>query len=341
MMPANAIWLELVSDAGEVISRQRLIGESLLIGRGYTCDCIVGDPTVSPQHLRIARDEGGVWWIEDLASENGTINLADGTRLARMAFHESADIRIGETRIAVRTAHSVVAPTRRLADAATPVAKPQAMPRSNNNVIKAALLSLVLVAIASAISVWIKQTSESKITHYIVGVIAIPLVICVWAGAWALVTRIVSAEGEFFRHLFITCVAVLISTAVSVFFTYLDYAFAFVGKNSWESMSQWIVMGGLVVMHLRLVAPKRFLISAGIVSTLVVGAIAVEAMYSGERGRNQPPTIVVTLLPTFFPTKTAVSPKDLFDRVNALKAELEEERKKDPPPSASVGADFD
>lgn len=340
MMPAHPIWIEIFAVPGTVAHRVRLTGESFLIGRGYQCDLIVDDAAVSPQHLRIARDDVGAWWIEDLASENGTINLADGTQCTRLPLGDSADVLLGGTRLAVRTAHAAVAPTLRLADPVTPMATPQSvsLPR---NVIKAALLSLVLVAIASAISVWIKQTSESKITHYIVGVIAIPLVICVWAGAWALVTRIVSAEGKFFRHLFITCVAVLISTAVSVFFTYLDYAFAFVGKNSWESMSQWIVMGGLLVMHLRLVAPKRFLISAGIVSTLVVGAIAVEAMYSGERGRNQPPTIVVTLLPTFFPTKTAVTSKELFERVNALKAELEEERKKDPPPSASVGADFD
>ena len=43
----------------------------VLIGRGRESDFVILDPSVSRAHARLARDESGGWWLEDLSSRNG------------------------------------------------------------------------------------------------------------------------------------------------------------------------------------------------------------------------------------------------------------------------------
>lgn len=43
----------------------------LFLGRSSACDYVVDDPTVSLRHARLAFRQGQ-WWLEDLASTNGT-----------------------------------------------------------------------------------------------------------------------------------------------------------------------------------------------------------------------------------------------------------------------------
>lgn len=50
---------------------QRILDPSNEIGRAADNDVILDDETVSSHHARILY-QGGQWWIEDLASRNGT-----------------------------------------------------------------------------------------------------------------------------------------------------------------------------------------------------------------------------------------------------------------------------
>jgi pSer/pThr/pTyr-binding forkhead associated (FHA) protein len=67
-------------------------GKQLVVGRGADCDAVIPERSVSREHVRLWR-EGGLCFIEDLGSKNGTyingIRLEDATEL-----HEGDEIQI-------------------------------------------------------------------------------------------------------------------------------------------------------------------------------------------------------------------------------------------------------
>jgi hypothetical protein len=79
----------------------------------------------------------------------------------------------------------------------------------------------------------------------------------------------------------------------------------------------------------------------GIVATLALVAVALDQALKSDRNKYQPPTIITSLLPPAFPTKPPRTREALFEDIVKLKSELDEERKKDPPPGFNMGADVD
>jgi len=63
--------LNLAYQDGETIRNYSFSVPELTIGRDISCECIVGDTTVSAQHARLIFQQGQ-WWVEDLRSTNGT-----------------------------------------------------------------------------------------------------------------------------------------------------------------------------------------------------------------------------------------------------------------------------
>jgi pSer/pThr/pTyr-binding forkhead associated (FHA) protein len=69
--PVTAIRLEIVGGPMDGVTAH-VPGDTLVIGRSPQSDlCLHLDPQVSAIHARIVRDGAG-YWLEDLASRNGT-----------------------------------------------------------------------------------------------------------------------------------------------------------------------------------------------------------------------------------------------------------------------------
>jgi len=66
----------------------------VIIGRGRNCDVMLDDKTVSGRHARMAYHHGQ-WWLEDLASTNGTFLNADPVSAAVVLTHGD-QIRCGQ-----------------------------------------------------------------------------------------------------------------------------------------------------------------------------------------------------------------------------------------------------
>ena len=330
------IWIEVTSKAGALLTRQRVTGDRFSVGRGYQNDLIVDDPAVSPAHIRFSRDDTGAWWIDDLASDNGTVDMRTNTPVSRLQLTENAALRIGHTLLTVRSSAFVVPDTTRMTGAQTVTAT-----ATPSRVVYYAFAAMLLVGATSALSIWLKQTGESKLAIYVFGVIMLPMMALGWALAWALVTRIVAARGQFFRHLLIVGVALLATSLIGVLVKYSDYAFALVNASALESAVTWLAIGALLAAHLHVVVPNRVRLVAVVVGVLIVAAISMDYVLKEERQRLQPPQIVTSLLPSFLPTKSPVSTTRLFEAINALKPDLEAERKKDPPQQQGFGGDVD
>ena len=78
------------------------LGDELLIGRGYgEPGALGGDRLLSRSHARIARGPGGVFFLQDTGSTNGTV--LNGVALRRVhALKDGDEIEIGSSRLEVR-----------------------------------------------------------------------------------------------------------------------------------------------------------------------------------------------------------------------------------------------
>jgi hypothetical protein len=70
----------------------------LLIGRHYSCDVVLTDPSVSRQHARVMFRDGG-WILQDLASTNGT--TVNGALVGRCALEPGDHLGLGLERLRV------------------------------------------------------------------------------------------------------------------------------------------------------------------------------------------------------------------------------------------------
>jgi predicted component of type VI protein secretion system len=84
--------------AGETHGRAYTQPE-LFLGRGSTCDFVVDDPTVSLQHARLSFRQGQ-WWLEDLASTNGTFLNGEAVQGGALLTNQD-EIRLGQAALLV------------------------------------------------------------------------------------------------------------------------------------------------------------------------------------------------------------------------------------------------
>lgn len=326
-------WIELLDKSGAVISRQRILAESATVGRGYDNDIVIEDTYVAPAHLRVAFDADGALWLEDLDTQNGTFDLIRRANIKRLLVGDEASVRIGHTGLRIRRASFEVAP-------ALSMAAPYA-PWSAIGYGQAALIMMVMFIAAVTLATWLAQTSEFKLAAYLPGGVIFPLVVLAWAGIWTLLTRLVTARGQFFRHVSIAFAFMLALFAVDLSTDFANYAFAWVALQKWVPLLVWVMLGILCFAHIRAITPKHSRLVGVIVGALVIVAIGVHVSLRAESDRNQPQRISAKLMPPFLLMKTPVASDTFFKDALALKPKLEEERKKEPSSGGPSMGDYD
>jgi hypothetical protein len=80
-----------IEDGGD-ISVIPLLGDIVRLGRAFSADLRLENPTVSRRHAILAR-EGGTWVLLDDRSANGT--WVDGERITRAVLRDGARVRLG------------------------------------------------------------------------------------------------------------------------------------------------------------------------------------------------------------------------------------------------------
>lgn len=70
-VPRGGPWLVLMHNGNEV-DRHLTKPDGVIIGRSQRCDVVIGLLALSRRHARVRQGEGGLWFVEDLGSQNGT-----------------------------------------------------------------------------------------------------------------------------------------------------------------------------------------------------------------------------------------------------------------------------
>lgn len=317
------IWVEILSRHRDITARFRAAGPEVRIGRGYDNDVIVDDPYVAAQHLRIFRDETGQLVAEDMGSINGTFLDGGKSRQARFLVDGARPIRIGQTYLRVRgLGHEVererVAPRER---AMLPV-------------LGAVALGALTLGIYM-LKVWLTQTSELRVSTYLTPSLTIVATILVWAGLWALLSRIFSGRSRFLRNLLIVLTGAFVLSLYNELAQIAAFAWTWPAASTYQYVAIWTILAVMCFFHLREVGPARLWLKGAIVTTVLATAIAAQTLQQSEAfsdsGRQNTARL---LMPPSFRAVPFRDESTFFGEIADLKAGLDWDRSQAKPVEA-------
>lgn len=269
------IWVEILSRHRDIVARFRIAASEVRIGRGYDNDVIIDDPYVAARHLRVFRDDAGQLVAEDLGSANGTFPDGGHQRLARIVVDGKHPIRIGQTHLRIREIHHEVERER--------VAAPEwrTLPIAAAAALGASLLGL------SALQIWLVQTVELRASSYLAPLLGIAAAVLVWAGLWALLSRIFSGSSHLLRNLLIALAGGLAFSLYHEWARLLAFAWNWPAASTYQYVATWSILAAVVFLHLREVGRTRLKLKGAVVAALLVAGIAFQALQRSEAFSDQ------------------------------------------------------
>lgn len=188
--------LEVLDEHGDVMLRQRQCGAGarLRVGRSLACDIPLDDPFVAPEHVLLTLQPDGRVLVQDLGSRNGTrlagkrIDAIDGSLIS------GGELLVGRTRVRVRTAGQQLPPER--------LFRRDPLQRHRNSVVITGVLLCLAFAVFMA---WIRspgQVLQGALMAVLLAVVALGI----WAGTWALVSRLTVGGWQLRLHLALAAV---------------------------------------------------------------------------------------------------------------------------------------
>lgn len=97
--------LTLTNVVEDNVKSQRYIKPVIILGREPGCDFLLDDQTVSSKHARLAYRKQQ-WWLEDLASTNGTFLNGDAVTTPVVITHGD-ELRLGHIGVKVEIGQGV------------------------------------------------------------------------------------------------------------------------------------------------------------------------------------------------------------------------------------------
>jgi len=319
----DVVWIEVISRSREVLARHRCTGSEIRVGRGYDNDIVLDDPFVAPQHLRIRRSDISGWVAEDLGTANGLFLDQGEDKFAWLEIDGNRPIRIGHTYLRLREAGYAVAPARPY------------QPRSR---LWPALAALgALLAAIEVSSNWLGETSEPKVSPYLVSVLTVALFVTVWTAGWSVLTRIFSGQARFERNLLIALSGMVIYLFLREFADFAAFAFSWRGFVSYQYIGVWSLLAVVCFLHLREVSSGGLKLKAGLVIALLATGIALQLLSQSElRTGIDRQAYVSRLLPPEFRLAPLQSEDSFFADIEALKSKLDKDRTEPPVPTPSA-----
>jgi len=265
------IVIEVLNKLGNVTARTQHLTFPIHVGRAYNHNhVILDDEYVSPNHASIQMDEHGRIQVVDLNSENGLFLMPGKNRVSQTVIDKEGLFRLGQTLLRIRTAAFVTSPT-----------KPDT--EYLVNVLQAfnhgwtAAGTMVIAAMWMGFEVYWNNFTKSNWGELAMLPMWALALILVWAGSWALMSKINLHQYNFRIHCSIACLA-LIATSL---FGVIDEYYAFAVSGSWTSeMLGWggssLLLGGFLLAHLRMCTTmdsKKLALHAGGVALGIMGLV--------------------------------------------------------------------
>jgi pSer/pThr/pTyr-binding forkhead associated (FHA) protein len=281
------------------------------IGRAITCDIVLDDPYVAPQHATLTAHDDGLQLVV-----GDTVNGA-WLRKRRVAAGERTDlaagdvVQVGGTRLRVRRAGDVVAAERPW------------VPEASGSV-RAVLALALLFSAWNAADLWLRDDPGGRLTDYLPVLIGGPVAVAIWAGLWSVGSKLIRHRFDFWSHATIALLASLGMAAAALLLPVL----AFTSGWSWPSRIGAIVVGAIgwsaVGAHIGRLLPGRPRALVLVMASLFVVGLGLYTFHTYEtQDRVFPELYVATLAPPALRLAPTVSTARFIDEARALKAVLD------------------
>jgi hypothetical protein len=283
----------------------------ITVGRAVTCDIVLDDPYVAPQHAAIHEHEGGLQLtvgetVNGVWLKRRRVAAGERTELA------AGDVvQIGGTRVRVRRAADTLAAERRWVPEAT-------------GSVRAVLALTLLFCAWNAADLWIHDDPGGRLTDYLPVLLGGPIAVAIWAAFWSVGSKLIRHRFDFWSHAAIALVASLGMSIVALLLPVL----AFTSGWPWPSRIGPIVVGAIawsaVAAHIGRLLPGRPRALAAVMGSLFVVGLGLYTFHNYEtQDRVFPELYVTTLAPPSLRLAPTVSTARFVDESRALKSVLE------------------
>jgi hypothetical protein len=267
----QGVFIEVLDKHDGVLHRARYEQLPLSIGNTYRCDHIIDSEDVKPIVLRLEREDGGALVVRSRVANQRF--WAPGGMTTEWTVDPDRAFMLAGERIRVRTRD--YAPSR----ASTQSSAIQWLGGW------ASLFAIIAALAITALQGWVADIDGDRLSKYVTGALGTFGVIVIWAGIWALVSRLNGKSSHFLAHLSLASLGVVAISAIDFLFDSATFAF------NWSTVSRYayvlfaVCLGVLVWCHTRYVVRARVGVAATTAFAIALAIFASQATtYFALRG---------------------------------------------------------
>jgi hypothetical protein len=313
------IQVEVLGRGGDVAQRVRLDRLPATIGRGYQCDVIVSDPLVDAEHARLVRDEQGRVTLEDLGSRNGVFTDGAKARVSRAPIEGITTARIGRTLLRIVPEGAAVPPALPDTDSGDRLAQLLVSPRRN---------AVVLIAgFAAAVAwLWLGGTEAHAASAAGGEALAVLIVSAGWAGFWALIGRANAQRFNFWPHLTLAWIFLVLVGALGTVAGYVEFLFPGSPFEAIAMLGALALAAGLFARHLglaTLLTRRRRNLIAALAAASVLLLVLIAGRIAGDESEDATVSLSVSVKPVPARLVPAAGLEAFIRKSDGLKQEID------------------
>ena len=277
--------LQAKNASGAVVALLDVARWPVTVGRALSAHLVLDDEHVAAEHLRIDRNPDGQVVVSvletlngvQLEQEPGRDHHASGSQFGWPDGVASTGRRpvlhLGGLQLALRLADEPLAAEQLLptwsgaeasdASANARGARGHAAHPTRPSRFAAAPVTWTLLAVAGVLlavgaQAWMDITEPAQLGRQLPGQLGlVALCLVVWAGVWALATKLFMGRLQFWRHVRIACAGLLASETVSALASVLAFVFSLEVLSRFELQLFMLCLAVVVYWHLAVTAPQR------------------------------------------------------------------------------------
>ncbi|MEO8387745.1 MAG: FHA domain-containing protein [Polaromonas sp.] len=330
MSAGNLGLLQAIDRTGALAGRLEVKHWPVTVGRSLTADLVLDDSHVAAEHLRIDRSPDGVVVVQVLDTVNGVaLNRARHGRNTEFNWPDGEALTLGRLKLGLRLAEAPVATEERL---------PHFPWRTTGWTLLAVAAMLALVVGQS----WLTLTEPSQLARQLPGLVAaVAMAVSVWAGLWALATKLFTGHLQFWRHVRIACASSVAIQLAATLSGLLAFMFSLESLSRFEVPLMLLGAAAAIYVHLSVIVPQRRRGLAGLVAGIaVLGIVAMLGTNWLQNKRLSNKLYMSTLYPPSLRMAPAVPLAQFLGEAGALRQRLDV-RLKDREPDSDTPEDPD
>ena len=309
-VPATAVLglLEVLDRGGSTLQRLPIWRWPVTVGRALTADLVLDDSHVAGEHLRIDAAAPGALAVHVLDTVNGVQQgAAHYPRGTQFNWLHGQELGVGRSRLRLRLAEQPMAPE-------------QALPRFDWRNALVTLLLLGLVAGLTLAEVWLGSRDTSPILPKLgIALGGLLGILLLWAGVWALATKLFTGQPQFWRHVRIVVGAVLLTDVLFYLASVASFAFAWDRVERYRALVYVLVLCAGLHLQLQVITPHR----RKTMAALVLGLAAVLSSALVWKDKNQSQPYLANFYPPAWRMAAPVPVSEWMQEAGALRQRLD------------------